>query len=113
MIDPKFGMLVESFMEHAKQQDQSVIDGAIFVFLPHDGGATDASLFSWISDEGSKKTSEVWHDVYLAMLYALLNTGVDLKTLHELADYADSNMGDVSANVTDSPYGDDVSEVVN
>ncbi|MHC4371766.1 MAG: hypothetical protein ACYSW8_29475 [Planctomycetota bacterium] len=113
MSDPKFGMLVESFMEHAKQQDQSVVDGAIFVFLPKDGGAVDASLFSWVSETGNKKTSEVWHDVYLAMLYALLKTGVDVETLHELVQYAAKNMGTISANLSESPFEDDGSGVVN
>jgi hypothetical protein len=113
MSDPKFGMLVESFMEHAKQQDQSVVDGAVFIFLPRDGGAIDASLFSWVPDEGGKKTSEVWHDVYLAMLYALIKTGVDIPTLHEVIDYAAKNIGAITANLSDSAYGDDGSEVIN
>jgi hypothetical protein len=109
----KFGMLVESFMEHAKQQDQSVVDGAVFIFLPREGGATDASLFSWVSDDGTKETSQVWHDVYLAMLFALLKTGVDLETIHEMADHAAGHIENISANMSDSPFEHDDSEAVN
>lgn len=113
MNDPKFSMLVESFMEHAKQQDQSVTDGGIFVFLPRDGGATDASLFSWVSDNSEKKTADIWHDAYMAMVYALLHTGVDAPTLHEMADHAAGNVGKMSANISESPFADDGSEIVN
>jgi len=112
-MNPEFAMLVESFMEHAKQQDQSVIDGALFVFLPRDSQPTDASLFSWVSDDTDKQQSQVWHDVFVAMLFALFKTGVDLPTIKEMAEHAAKHVETVTANLTDSPFGDDGSEVVN
>ena len=113
MTDPKFAMMVESFMEHAKQQDQSVLDGAMFIFLPRDSQPTDASLFSWVSDDGDKQQSQVWHDVFVAFLFALLKTGVDLATIREMADHAAKHVEGVTANLTDSPFGDDGSEAIN
>jgi hypothetical protein len=110
MTDPKFSMLVESFMEHAKKQDQSALDGAMFIFLPRDSQPTDASMFSWVSDDGTKQQSQVWHDIFVAMLFALFKTGVDLKTIKEMADHAAEHVERVTANLTDA---DDINEVIN
>lgn len=106
-------MLVESFIEHAKQQDQAVLDGAIFVFLPRDSHPTDASLFSWVSDESDKEQSHVWHDVFVSMLFALFKTGVDLSTVKEMVDHAAKHVQTVTANLSDSPFDDNGSEVIN
>jgi len=113
MTDPRFAMMIESFMEHAKQQDQSILDGAMFIFLPRDSEPMDASLFSWISDDSNKQQPQVWHDVFVAILFALFKTGVDLTTVKEMANHAAKHVENVTANLTDSPFGDDGSEAIN
>ena len=107
MSDTNFQMLVESFMEHAKKQDQEIVDGGVFIFLPKDGGATDASLFSWVSDSSNKTATDVWHDSYMAMLFALLKTGANAAMLHQATDYASSLAERLTANLRDGMFDEE------
>lgn len=102
----KYSMLLDSFLELAKQQDQSIIDGAVMVFIPRDGMSKDASLFVWLSDSSEKTQANIWHDTFVAMLFALLKNGVDKEILHELVDFADNNADGMSATVTDATAED-------
>ena len=97
MKKPEYEMFLESFIEHAKSQDSSLVDGSVMVFIPSGGSATDASIFSWISESTDKMQSEIWHDSFVAMLFALLGNGVDGDTLHEIVHWAVSNAGSVRA----------------
>lgn len=102
--NPKYAMLLESFLEHAKQQDQSVIDGAVMVFIPRGGLSKDASLFVWLSETTEKTQANIWHDTFVAMLFALLKSGVESEILYDLIDFAEENMDGMSARVTDTAF---------
>jgi hypothetical protein len=48
----------------------------------------------------------VWHDVFVAMLFALFKTGADLDTIKEMADHAAKHAKNVTASLTESPLAD-------
>jgi hypothetical protein len=106
MMSTEFSMMLEAFMELAKQQDQKLLDGAVMVFLPAGGHANDASIFAWVSEETEKEAPNVWHDVFVAMLFALLKSGVDPTALHELIEFAKVNVLDIVAKAVESPFED-------
>ena len=102
--NPEFSMMLEAFMDLAKQQDQELLDGAIMIFLPTEGHANDASIFAWVSDATERKAPSVWHDVFIAMLFALIKSGVDPNALHELIAFAETNVEGIVASAVESPF---------
>jgi hypothetical protein len=102
MMDAEYEMMLQSFLEHAKKQDQTALDGAVMIFLPPGGSALDASIFAWVSELADRTPSSVWHDSFVSMLFALIKAGVDMPTLHELVDFAEANADGIVARTVDT-----------
>jgi hypothetical protein len=88
MIGTEYTMMLEAFMETAKSQNQELVDGAVFVFVPQGGDANEATILSWISDHCERSDGLVWHDVFVAMLWTLLKSGVEGDVLRAMVEYA-------------------------
>jgi len=86
--EAEYLMLLESFMETAKAQNQQLIDGAVFIFVPSGGNANEATLLSWISEHCERSDGLVWHDAFIAMLWTLLKSGVEAQVLRDMVEYA-------------------------
>jgi len=104
-MNPEYAMLLETFMETAKAQNQSLVDGAIFVFIPRDGTSpADASIFSWISEESERSAGHVWHDAFISMLWALIKSGVGVKEIRKMIDYAEDHVESITASELESAF---------
>ncbi len=93
MNNPEYHMMLETFMETAKMQNQKLVDGAVFIFVPRmskdDRGA---SILTWMPDNDDSDEGSVWHDVFVSLLWALLNAGVKDGVLKNMIDYASKNL---------------------
>lgn len=103
MIATEYTMMLEAFMETAKAQNQELIDGAVFIFVPAGGNSNEATLLSWMSDHCKRSNGVVWHDAFIGMIWTLLNSGVEEKVLVDMIKYVSSRKGDVTTtNVIDA-----------
>ena len=98
-MDPEYAMMLETFMETAKAQNQKLVDGAVFIFVPPVAeGENGASVLSWMPEYCEREVGMVWHDVFVSLLWALINAGVDTKTLKEMVDYAATNSDSIKSS---------------
>ena len=104
MINPEYTMMLEAFMETARAQNQELVDGAVFIFIPSgDTDLNESSVLSWLPDSGSQKNGAVWHNVFMSLVWALLRSGVEADVLTDMISYADKNISMVrSSDITDT-----------
>ena len=96
MINPEYTMMLETFMETAKAQNQELVDGAVFIFIPSGASeSNESSVLSWLPDSSKKNSGLVWHDVFMSLLWALLRSGVEPSVLIDMVDHAKGNVGEV------------------
>jgi hypothetical protein len=86
----QFKMMVEGFMEHAKTQDQSLVNGAVMAFIPHEGDASSVSILSWVPDPEKADPATVWQEAFIAMTWTLMASGLTVDDIHGAIDYAAS-----------------------
>lgn len=106
--DPQFAMLLDSFLSLAQEQDQSIIEGAVMVFIPTGGSSSDASLFTWVSELSDQEIKDIWHDTFIAFLFALLKAGVGEETLAEIVAHAAAHIDQVTSEEADQMFSSTV-----
>lgn len=107
MIGTEYAMMMESFIENAKAQNQELIDGAVFIFVPSGGNVYEATLLSWISEHCDRSDGLVWHDAFIAMLWTLLKSGVEPQVLKDMVEYAAKRQSAISATDVSSVFGEE------
>jgi len=108
-VTPEYVMMLESFLEMTKQQDASLIDGAVFVFIGKGASASQASMVEWFPASSDKDVGLVWHDILLAQMLFLHNLGVDGDSMREMVEYTEQNSNKMVAKIVDStvPEGEE------
>ena len=103
MINPEYAMMLEAFMETARAQNQELVEGAVFIFIPSgDSGSNESSVLSWLPDTDSKSSGAVWHSVFMSLVWALLRSGVEADVLTDIINHANKNLDSVRSNdITD------------
>lgn len=105
MMGPEYTMMLEAFMDLTRASDNDLVDGAVFIFVPAKSTAKEATILSWMPDN-EKTEGMVLHDVLLALIWTLMNAGIDKDTLHEMVDFAERNV--VPSSDVSSMFGDGV-----
>lgn len=103
MIATEYTMMLEAFVETAKAQNQELVDGAVFIFVPANGNSNEATLLSWMSDHCKRSDGLVWHDAFIGMIWTLLKSGVEKKVLVDMIEYVASRSNEIkTTNVADA-----------
>ena len=84
----EYKMMLESFMENIKSQDDELVDGGLLVFIPANSTAAQASILSWLPEHSTKDAGRVWHEMFVSILWTLLQAEIPAEILHEIVDYA-------------------------
>lgn len=98
MLDPEYAMMLESFMQTAKSCNQQLVDGAVMIFVPRGGETADSTVVSWMPDHVDKDAGLIWHDIFLTMLWTLMNAGVSGEILTDMVSYAVKHSGSISSS---------------
>lgn len=106
MRTTEYTMILEAFMETAKAQNQELVDGAVFIFVPAGGNANEATVLSWMSDHCDRSDGLVWHDAFIAMLWTLLKSGVDADILRGMIEYAAEKVEKISTTDVSACFGE-------
>jgi hypothetical protein len=102
-----FRMMVEGFMEHAKQQEADLVEGAVMAFIPRGGDASTVSILSWVPNTERSDPSTIWQEAFVAMVWTLMAAGLSLEDLHDTMQYAAQFYNDMNIE-TQSMGGEEV-----
>jgi len=85
---PEFTMMLEGFLEHTKQQNSELIEGAVMIFIPDNRDATQAAILSWIPIDRGKEAGAVFSEVFVSLVWTLMSGGLTADDLHGYIDYS-------------------------
>jgi len=105
VINPEYSMMLETFMETAKAQNQKLVDGAVFIFIPPSAEPSESSVLSWMPEYCERDSGLVWHDVFVSLLWTLLNAGVEQSVLRDMVDYAATNLNHIKSSNLIETFG--------
>jgi hypothetical protein len=85
---PEFKLMIEGFLEYAKQQNDDLVEGALFIFIPDGGDASNMSILSWVPVDRGKDIGNVWQEAFIALVWTLMSAGITPIDIHRQVNYA-------------------------